>query len=197
MWAFLKGNTPKNRQRLRIAATWLTAMRTGGGCAEDVIIDDATLAFWYEGVPLSFPNLAKWEPTWYTASHAAVFEFLGYEWPPRWTTLSDEIVIDFTGIEGRRELECLFCYLAHWPVEDKDVNQWHSVNLNEGLSRTLGYKSGAEKPSVWSRNAVDHQWVVHHTSIVWSRNVVEHPSVGAAAACSIGAAYVTWQHGSK
>ena len=100
----------------------------------------ATLAFWYEGVPLSFPNLAKWEPTWYTPSHAAVFQFLGYEWPPRWTTLSDEIVIDFTGIEGRRELECLFCYLAHWPVEDKDVNQWHSVNLNDTLSHTLAYK---------------------------------------------------------
>jgi len=45
---------------LAIAATWLTTMQTGGGCAEDgcnhVIIDDATLAFWYEGVPLSFAN---------------------------------------------------------------------------------------------------------------------------------------------
>ena len=56
MWAFLKGNTAKNRQRLRIASTWLTTMQTGGGCAEDVILDDATLAFWYEGVPLSFAN---------------------------------------------------------------------------------------------------------------------------------------------
>ena len=155
MWAFLKGNTAKNRQRLRIASTWLTTMQTGGGCAEDVTIDDATLALWYEGVPLSFANPRAEEhgKDKYKAEHAGVYEFLGLEWPPRWTTLSDELVIDYTGIDKRRQLECLFCCLVHWPVEDKDVNQWHSVNLNEGLSRTLGYKSGAEKPSVRSRNA--------------------------------------------
>ena len=167
-----EGNTHENRVRLSHVAAMVRCMHIGPGDFDTILLT-AEQMVWYYGTPARPPPLkkARSDPL-YKDDHMEVYQACGLMWPPDVQSLHHGIKVATGTALPVRQLECAYIYDTLWPASqgtaEKPATVWHSVDLNEGLKRTLRWddcRSKEELSSPWVFGRLGHltgttQWLL-------------------------------------